>query len=99
MNCFYKWGIWRFFERRRRVRAGTNLESLRRDIETDVHLQPAEDLLQSLGTDAAYGLSTSVARDLLNKSGLNALTPPRKTSNVLKFLHRIFGGFSLLIWV
>ncbi|OAD62820.1 Sodium/potassium-transporting ATPase subunit alpha, partial [Eufriesea mexicana] len=75
-----------------------NLESLRRDIETDVHLQPTEDLLQSLGTNAAHGLSTSIARDLLNKSGLNALTPPRKTSSVLKFLHRSFGGFSLLIW-
>ncbi|XP_054008897.1 sodium/potassium-transporting ATPase subunit alpha-like [Hylaeus anthracinus] len=76
-----------------------NLESLRRDIETDVHLRAAEDLLQSLRTDAKRGLSTAVACELLRKSGSNTLTPPRKTSNVLKFLRRCFGGFSLLIWI
>ncbi|XP_026672403.1 sodium/potassium-transporting ATPase subunit alpha-like [Ceratina calcarata] len=75
------------------------MESLRRDIETDVHLQAPQDLLQTLQTDANHGLSTTAARDLLNKHGLNALTPPRVTSSVLKFLQRCFGGFSFLIWV
>ncbi|KZC10668.1 Sodium/potassium-transporting ATPase subunit alpha, partial [Dufourea novaeangliae] len=85
--------------KRRQQRVTGNLESLRRDIETDVHLRTAQDLLQSLQSDAKHGLSTTVARDLLKKNGLNALTPPRRTSNTLKFLRRCFGGFSLLIWV
>ncbi|XP_076755935.1 sodium/potassium-transporting ATPase subunit alpha [Xylocopa sonorina] len=101
MNQCSNWKILRYLagERRRRRRTATNLESLRRDIETDVHLQPADDLLRGLRTDAARGLSTTVARDLLNKSGLNALTPPRKISTAFRFLRRCFGGFSLLIWV
>nr|XP_003701662.1 PREDICTED: sodium/potassium-transporting ATPase subunit alpha-like [Megachile rotundata] len=99
MNRLLNWRILRCYKKRRQQNATTNLESLRRDIETDVHLQSAEDLLQSLQTNATRGLSTVAARDLLNKSGLNALTPPKKTSSVLKFLNRCFGGFSALIWV
>lgn len=93
------WKVFRYFNRRRQKYTTSNLESLRRDIKTDVHLLAAEDLLQSLQTNAVQGLSTTVARDLLNKSGLNALTPSRKASGVLKFLRRCFGGFSTLIWV
>lgn len=98
-NWFRKWKILPYTGRRRRQRTVTNLESLRRDIETDVHLRAAEDLLQSLGTNATHGLSTNVACDLLDKTGPNELTPPRKISNALKFLRLCFGGFSLLIWV
>ena len=99
MNSIVNWKLLRFFSKRSQRNTISNQECLRRDIETDVHLRAAEDLLQSLRTDVVHGLSTSAARDLLNKNGLNALTPPRNTSNVLKFLGRCFGGFSLLIWV
>lgn len=99
MNSLRNWKLLRFFSKRSQRNTTSNQEFLRRDIETDVHLRAAEDLLQSLRTDAAHGLPTSAARDLLNKNGFNALTPPRKTSNLLKFLGRCFGGFSLLIWV
>ena len=99
-NWFRKWKTLPCIGRRRRLCTTTgNLESLRRDIETDVHLRAIEDLLQSLGTDATHGLSTTVACDLLNKTGPNELTPPRKISNALRFLHLCFGGFSSLIWV
>lgn len=101
MSSIFNSKILQFFirPRRRQRHATSNLESLRRDIETDVHLRAALDLLQSLETDATHGLSTTVARDLLKEHGLNALTPLKKTSNVFKFLGRCFGGFSLLIWV
>ena len=99
-NWFRKWKKLPCTGKRRRLRATIgNLESLRRDIETDVHLRATEDLLQSLGTDATRGLSTTVACDLLNRTGPNELTPPRKISKALRFLHLCFGGFSLLIWV
>ncbi|XP_033353676.1 sodium/potassium-transporting ATPase subunit alpha-like [Bombus vosnesenskii] len=98
-NWFRKWKILPYTGRRRRQLTVTNLESLRRDIETDVHLRATEDLLQSLGTNATHGLSTTIACDLLDKTGPNELTPPRKISNVLKFLRLCFGGFSLLIWI
>lgn len=95
MNYF---NIYRWFSKQRR-RANTNLESLRRDIETDIHLQPLEDLLQRLETDATHGLSMNVARARLAETGPNTLTPPKKPSSLLKFLRLCFGGFSSLIWV
>lgn len=95
MNHF---NILRWFSKRKR-HTNANLESLRRDIETDIHLQPLEDLLQRLETDATHGLSTNVARARLTETGPNTLTPPKKPSNLLKFLRLCFGGFSSLIWV
>ncbi|XP_076291776.1 sodium/potassium-transporting ATPase subunit alpha [Lasioglossum baleicum] len=99
MYCGFPWRISRCFNKRRKRRATSNLDSLYRDIETDVHLRTAEDLLRSHQSDAVNGLSTTVARDLLKINGFNALTPPKKASDVLKFLRRCCGGFSSLIWI
>lgn len=99
MNRLPNWKILQYFKKRKQQNPTTTLEYLHRDIETDIHLQPTEDLLRSLQTNAKRGLSTAVARDLLNKTGPNVLTPAKKTSNVLKFMNRCFGGFSALIWV
>ncbi|XP_029033741.2 sodium/potassium-transporting ATPase subunit alpha-like isoform X3 [Osmia bicornis bicornis] len=99
MNRLPDWKILQYFKKRKQQDPTTTLEYLHRDIETDIHLQPTEDLLQSLQTNPKRGLSTAVARDLLNKTGPNVLTPAKKTSNVLKFMNRCFGGFSALIWV
>nr|XP_034194731.1 sodium/potassium-transporting ATPase subunit alpha-like isoform X2 [Osmia lignaria] len=98
MNRLPNWKILQYFKKRKQ-QDPTTLEYLHRDIETDIHLQPTEDLLRSLQTNTKRGLSTAVARDLLNKTGPNVLTPAKKTSNVLKFVNRCFGGFSALIWV
>ena len=34
----------------------------------------------------------------LARDGLNALTPPKKVPEWIKFLKCIFGGFALLLW-
>ncbi|EFN88446.1 Sodium/potassium-transporting ATPase subunit alpha [Harpegnathos saltator] len=84
---------------RRPQRLNRDLDALRRDIDTDVHLKPAVDLLQDLQVDLEQGLSTSVARDRLREQGPNALTPPRKTLEILKILHHCYNEFSLLTWI
>lgn len=70
-----------------------------KDIETDVHTRLITELLEDLGTDVMTGLSSAKARELLDEFGRNALTPPKKTSELLKLGKCCCGGFSTLIWV
>lgn len=90
--------MWRFFGKTSRQR-NRDLDALRRDIDTDVHIRPVVDLLLDLQVEPEQGLSTIVARNRLHEQGPNALTPPKKTPEILKMLYQCCGGFSLLIWV
>lgn len=47
----------------------------------------------------AQGLSTAEARRRYERDGPNALTPPKKTPEWIKFCKNLFGGFALLLWV
>ncbi|XP_025075670.1 sodium/potassium-transporting ATPase subunit alpha-like [Pogonomyrmex barbatus] len=90
--------MWRFLHTAQQQR-NRDLDVLRRDIDTDVHIKSAGDLLQSLQVDPELGLSTVIAKNRLRDQGPNALTPPKKTLEIFKILHRCCGRFSLLIWV
>lgn len=37
--------------------------------------------------------------NLLQKNGLNKLTPPKITPEWVKFLKKLFSGFSILLWI
>lgn len=39
------------------------------------------------------------AREVLERDGLNQLTPPQTTPEWIKFCKQLFGGFSLLLWI
>lgn len=45
------------------------------------------------------GLSSPEAYALLKRDGPNAITPPKVTSEWIKFLKALFGGFAILLWV
>ncbi len=45
------------------------------------------------------GLSSELAEEKLKRDGPNALTPPKQTSEIVKFLLQLFGGFSALLWL
>ena len=45
------------------------------------------------------GLSYDIAVERLRNDGPNALTPPKETPEIVKFLQQLFGGFSLLLWI
>ena len=91
--------MWRFFRKAQQQRNRDGLDALRQDIDTDVHIKSAAELLESLQVDSERGLSTIVARNRLRDQGPNALTPPKKTLEIQKIFHRFCGGFSSLIWV
>lgn len=44
-------------------------------------------------------MSEQVAAERLHRDGVNALTPPMETPEIIKFLKQLFGGFSLLLWM
>lgn len=91
--------MWQFLCKKQRY--NRDLDVLHQDIETNVHIQSIEDLLQSLQVDPEQGLSTIEAKNRLRDEGPNVLTPPKKrfSDKVLKILHLFCGGFSLLTWV
>ena len=44
-------------------------------------------------------MSSETAATILARDGPNALTPPKETPEIVKFLKQLFGGFSLLLWI
>lgn len=44
------------------------------------------------------GLSEDLAASVLQRDGPNAITPPRQTPEIIKFLKQLFGGFAALLW-
>ncbi|GFX30985.1 hypothetical protein TNCV_2024881 [Trichonephila clavipes] len=50
-------------------------------------------------TSHEKGLSVEQARKILERDGPNALTPPKKTPEWVKFCKQLFGGFAILLWV
>lgn len=45
------------------------------------------------------GLSSARAAEILARDGPNALTPPKATPEIVKFLKQMIGGFSILLWI
>lgn len=44
------------------------------------------------------GLSEDLAASVLQRDGPNAITPPKQTPEIIKFLKQLFGGFAALLW-
>jgi len=65
----------------------------------DEHLVEPEILMSRLGTHAESGLPLEEAVNRLNRDGPNALTPPKRTPAIVKFLNQLFSGFAPILWV
>ena len=63
------------------------------------HLLSPTELSQLFETDVENGLSGVEAARRLIENGPNILTPPKKTSEFVKFLKTMFTGFAALLWV
>ena len=55
-------------------------------------------MFRRYSTDLNRGLTSAKAKSNLERDGPNALTPPPKTPEWVKFLQCLFGGFALLLW-
>lgn len=78
---------------------GKELDDLKGELTIDEHKLTLDELCRRYETDPENGLSTSKAEDLLKKNGPNALKPPKKTPEWLKFLKTMVSGFAILLLV
>ncbi|XP_030377311.1 sodium/potassium-transporting ATPase subunit alpha [Scaptodrosophila lebanonensis] len=76
-----------------------DIQAFKKDVETDNHKIPVEELLARLQTDQFNGLSHAAAKLKLEVDGPNMLTPPPVTPQWVIFLKNMFGGFAMLLWV
>ncbi|KRX13120.1 Sodium/potassium-transporting ATPase subunit alpha, partial [Trichinella nelsoni] len=84
---------------RGRGRKPHTLENLKKEVEMDEHHIPLSELYRRLGTDPELGLTDEQAREILIRDGPNALTPPKKVPEWVKFARNLFGGFAMLLWI
>ncbi|XP_055950188.1 sodium/potassium-transporting ATPase subunit alpha-like isoform X2 [Argiope bruennichi] len=76
-----------------------DLEELKQEVSMDEHKISLQELCSRLSTNMERGLSVEQARKILERDGPNALTPPKKTPEWVKFCKQLFGGFAILLWV
>ncbi|VDO99853.1 unnamed protein product [Soboliphyme baturini] len=55
--------------------------------------------LAAVITNLFQGLSSVEAKIRLERDGPNALSPPPKTPEWIKFAKNLFGGFAILLWI
>merc|ERR1712235_11989 len=75
-----------------------NLNDLKQELELDVHKVAVEELCKRFKTNIARGLTDSQAKANFAENGPNALTPPPKTPEWVKFCKNLFSGFAMLLW-
>merc|ERR1712055_1239786 len=75
------------------------LADLKQELELDVHKVPIEELCKRFNTQVERGLTASQAKKSLEEYGPNALTPPPKTPEWVKFCQNLFSGFACLLWL
>ncbi|XP_078040366.1 sodium/potassium-transporting ATPase subunit alpha [Augochlora pura] len=76
-----------------------DIEDLHKELSTNDHTIPLKRLCEKLDTDINNGLTEDKARGILDREGLNALSPAKETPEYIKFLKCMFHGFASLLWV
>jgi len=78
----------------------TDLNELKQELEIDVHKVSVEELCKRFKVQSIEsGLSANQADANLAEYGPNALTPPPKTPEWVKFCQQMFSGFACLLWL
>ncbi|XP_027690947.1 potassium-transporting ATPase alpha chain 2 isoform X1 [Vombatus ursinus] len=73
-------------------------EELKKELDLDDHKLSTKELEDKYGTNIIQGLTSTKAAEILAQDGPNALSPPKETSEIIKFLKQMVGGFSILLW-
>ncbi|XP_076153172.1 sodium/potassium-transporting ATPase subunit alpha-1-like isoform X1 [Alosa pseudoharengus] len=78
---------------------GKDMDEMKKEVDLDDHRLTLDELNGKYGTDLTRGLTSTRAKEILARDGLNALTPPPTTPEWVKFCKQLFGGFSTLLWI
>lgn len=74
------------------------IEDLHHELETVDHMLDLQRLCEKYNTNSKTGLTNERAEHLLERDGLNAISPPKVTPEYVKFLKCMCGGFAALLW-
>ncbi|CAF0735401.1 unnamed protein product [Brachionus calyciflorus] len=85
--------------KRKRKMSKEEINDLKKEIDVDEHKISMEELCARYQTSLENGLTETQAKVMLEKNGPNALTPPKQTPEIVKFLKQMTSGFSLLLWL
>jgi sodium/potassium-transporting ATPase subunit alpha len=80
-------------------KAKQDLDDLKQEVSMDEHKISIEELYARLNSNPDTGLTATQAKQVLERDGPNALTPPKTTPEWIKFCKQLFGGFALLLWI
>merc|ERR1711892_18832 len=83
----------------RAKKKGRDLNELKQELEIDVHKVDIDVLCKRFKTEIESGLSDKQAKVNFEEYGPNALTPPPKTPEWVKFCQQMFSGFACLLWL
>merc|ERR1712180_374787 len=76
-----------------------NLESLKQELDVDVHKVSVDELCKRFGTNITVGLTDELVEAGIKEHGPNALTPPPTVPEWVKFCKCLFSGFAMLLWL
>ncbi|KAM8927397.1 potassium-transporting ATPase alpha chain 2-like [Pelodytes ibericus] len=80
-------------------KSAKKVENLKKELEMNDHTLTIKELESKYSVDIKQGLSTENGKELLQRDGLNKLTPPKGTPEIVKFMKLMVGGFSIVFWI
>ncbi|KAI6651696.1 Sodium/potassium-transporting ATPase subunit alpha-1 isoform X2 [Oopsacas minuta] len=75
------------------------MRELKSEVHFEEHLMSIEDVEIKYSTNQVLGLTTEQSEAELQKNGMNCLSPPKSTPEVVKFAKHMFSGFSSLLLI
>merc|ERR1711970_90451 len=94
------WGSHTASMGRRTAKKKSDINELKQELEIDVHKVSVEELCKRFKVPSIEnGLTDKQAQTNLAEYGPNALTPPPKTPEWVKFCQQMFSGFACLLWL
>nr|XP_033773234.1 potassium-transporting ATPase alpha chain 2 isoform X2 [Geotrypetes seraphini] len=82
----------------KKKKKGKKVDALKQELELEDHKLSIEEVEEKFSTSILKGLTSARAAEILARDGPNALTPPKGTPEIIKFLKQMVGGFSILLW-
>ncbi|KAG1699203.1 hypothetical protein DVH05_014119 [Phytophthora capsici] len=74
-------------------------DDAKRELVMEEHKQSPAEVFAELGSDPVNGMTQHDVQGRLESEGLNRLTPPKQTPEIIKYIRELTGLFSLLLWV
>lgn len=80
-------------------KAKDDKDDAKRELVMEEHKQSPAEIFADLGSDPVNGMTSHGVVERQEAEGLNRLTPPKQTPEIVKYIRELTGLFSMLLWV